>query len=249
MSAIHPSADVAERDRHVRFVPNGDICTAQKNQSGNGQTRLRSDAKLRPKLRIGHRNAAARHRSTGRNPATHSLVYFVCGAKALLEEAMANPQSTARIAGHPIHPMLIPFPIAFFVGTFACDVAYWITGNANWAMVTPWLLGAGIIMGALAALAGLTDVIGEQRIRALNDVWLHAGGMVIVILIEIYNWYARYTEGAAAILPKGIILSLVVVCILLFAGWMGWNMVYRHRVGIADEVVAVQSSATQRRAA
>ena len=115
---------------------------------------------------------------------------------------MANPQSTARIAGHPIHPMLIPFPIAFFVGTFACDVAYWITGNANWAMVTPWLLGAGIIMGALAALAGLTDVIGEQRIRALNDVWLHAGGMVIVILIEIYNWYARYTEGAAAILPK-----------------------------------------------
>ena len=108
---------------------------------------------------------------------------------------MANPQSTARIAGHPIHPMLIPFPIAFFVGTFACDVAYWITGNANWATVTPWLLGAGIIMGALAALAGLTDVIGEQRIRALNDVWLHAGGMVIVILIEIYNWYSRYTEG------------------------------------------------------
>jgi hypothetical protein len=116
-------------------------------------------------------------------------------------------------------------------------------------MVTPWLLGAGIIMGALAALAGLTDVIGEQRIRELNDVWLHAGGMVIVILIEIYNWYARYTEGAAAILPKGIILSLVVVCILLFAGWMGWNMVYRHRVGIADEAVAVQSSATPRRAA
>ena len=162
---------------------------------------------------------------------------------------MSNPQSTVRIAGHPFHPMLIPFPIAFFVGTFACDVAYWITGNANFAIVTPWLLGAGIIMGALAALAGLTDVIGEQRIRALNDAWLHAGGMVIVVLIEIYNWYARYTEGAAAILPKGIILSLVAVCILLFAGWMGWNMVYRHRVGIADEAVAVQSSATQRRAA
>ena len=133
--------------------------------------------------------------------------------------------------------------------TFACDVAYWITGNANWAIVTLWLLGAGIIMGALAALAGLTDLIGEQRIRALNDAWLHAGGMVTVVLIEIYNWYARYTEGAAAILPKGIILSLVAVCILLFAGWMGWNMVYRHRVGIADEAVAVQSSATQRRAA
>jgi len=91
---------------------------------------------------------------------------------------MANPQSTAKIAGHPIHPMLIPFPIAFFVGTFACDIAYWITGNANWAMVTPWLLGAGIIMAALAALAGLTDVVGEERIRSLADAWWHAGGNV-----------------------------------------------------------------------
>jgi uncharacterized membrane protein len=160
---------------------------------------------------------------------------------------MANPQSTAKIAGHPIHPMLIPFPIAFFVGTFACDVAYWITGNTNWAMVTPWLLGAGIIMAALAALAGLTDVIGEERIRALADAWWHAGSNVIVVLIEIYNWYSRYQQGAAAIVPVGLILSLVVVCILLFTGWKGWEMVYRHRVGVADQ--AVEAQATHRRAA
>ncbi len=162
---------------------------------------------------------------------------------------MPNPRSTASIAGHPIHPMLIPFPIAFFVATFACDVAYWLTGNANWAMVTPWLLGAGIIMAALAALAGLTDLFGERRIRALNDAWLHAGGNVIVVLIEIYNWYARFEQGTAAILPKGIILSLVVVCILLFTGWMGWNMVYRHRVGIADETLATETPISHRRAA
>jgi uncharacterized membrane protein len=162
---------------------------------------------------------------------------------------MANPQSTAKIAGHPIHPMLIPFPIAFFVGTFACDIAYWVTGNANWAMVTPWLLGAGIIMAALAALAGLTDVIGEERIRGLADAWWHAGGNVIVVLIELYNWFARYQEGAAAILPKGIILSLVVVLILLFTGWKGWEMVYRHRVGVADETRATETPVTHRRAA
>jgi uncharacterized membrane protein len=162
---------------------------------------------------------------------------------------MANPQSTAKIAGHPIHPMLIPFPIAFFVGTFACDIAYWLTGNPNWAMVTPWLLGAGIIMAALAALAGLTDVIGEERIRSLADAWWHAGGNVIVVLIEIYNWYARYTEGAAAIVPKGLILSLVVTCILLFTGWKGWEMVYRHRVGVLDGSAAAERPSATRRAA
>ena len=81
---------------------------------------------------------------------------------------------------------------------------------------------------------GLADVFGEARIRALNDAWWHAGGIVIVVLIQVYNWYARYSEGAAAVAPKGLILSLIVVCILLFAGWKGWEMVYRHHVAVSD---------------
>jgi uncharacterized membrane protein len=116
-------------------------------------------------------------------------------------------------------------------------------------MVTPWLLGAGLIMGALAALAGLTDAIGEERIRSLIDAWWHAGSIGIVVLIEIYNWYSRFSEGAAAVVPKGIILSLVVTCILVFAGWKGWEMVYRHRVGVLDESAAADRSTTWRRAA
>jgi len=147
---------------------------------------------------------------------------------------MTNPRSTASIAGHPIHPMLIPFPVAFFVSTFVCDLVYWQFGYASWGTAATWLLGAGLVMAALAAVAGLTDVLGDERIRALNDAWLHAGGNIIAVLIEIYNWYIRYEQGTAAIVPKGLILSLVVVCILLFTGWKGWELVYRHRVGVAD---------------
>jgi len=53
--------------------------------------------------------------------------------------------------------------------------------------------------------------------------------------IELYNWYSRYEHGSAAIIPTGLILSLVVVLILLFTGWKGWEMVYRHRVGVTDQ--------------
>jgi len=60
---------------------------------------------------------------------------------------------------------------------------------------------------------------------------------------------ARYDHGAAAIVPKGLILSLVVTCILLFTGWKGWEMVYRHRVGVLDENAAANRSTTWRRAA
>jgi uncharacterized membrane protein len=51
---------------------------------------------------------------------------------------------------------------------------------------------------------------------------------------SLHNWYARYTTGEAAILPTGLVLSLIVVCILLFTGWKGWNLVYRYRVAVAD---------------
>jgi uncharacterized membrane protein len=162
---------------------------------------------------------------------------------------MSNPKSTASIAGHPIHPMLIPFPIAFFVATFLCDLAYWQSSNAAWATGAIWLLGAGLIMAALAAIAGLTDVLGEPRIRALNDVWWHAGGNVLVVLIELYNFYGRYSEGTAAIVPQGLILSLVVVCTLLFTGWKGWEMVYRHRVGVAEAVDSRETHVGQTRRA
>jgi uncharacterized membrane protein len=147
---------------------------------------------------------------------------------------LANPKSTAQIDGHPIHPMLIPFPIACFVLTFVSDLAFWKTSDEFWATASVWLLGIGLIMAALAAVMGLTDVMGDSQIRNLPAVWLHAGGNIIAVLVELYNWSARFEHGSAAIVPTGVVLSLIVVLILLFTGWKGWEMVYRHRVGVMD---------------
>jgi uncharacterized membrane protein len=147
---------------------------------------------------------------------------------------MPNPRSTASIAGHPVHPMLVPFPIAFFVGTFASDLAYWQTGNAAWADATLWLLGAGLVMAALAAVVGAIDVFGDQQIRQLSTAWWHAGANVLVVLIELFNLYIRYQQGAAAIVPNGLLLSLVAVLLLLFSGWKGGELVFRGRIGVAD---------------
>jgi len=147
---------------------------------------------------------------------------------------MPNPRSTAQIAGHPLHPMVIPFPIAFFVSAFACDIALKSSSNPGWATAALWLLGAGLIMAAVAALLGLTDFFGEPRIRELNDAWWHAGVNVLAVLISLYNFYIRYADPTAAG-TKGLIISLIVVCLLLVSGWKGWEMVYRHHVGVSDE--------------
>lgn len=147
---------------------------------------------------------------------------------------MTNPKSTAEVAGHPIHPMIIPFPIACFVLALLSDLAFWKTSHDFWASASLWLIGIGLIMAALAAVMGLTDLIGDDQIRNLSDAWLHAGGNVIVVLVELYSWYSRFEHGTAAILPTGLILSLIAVLILLFTGWKGWEMVYRHHVGVTE---------------
>ena len=146
-----------------------------------------------------------------------------------------NPQSTAKIAGHPLHPMLIPFPIAFLVATFECDLLFWNTGNPAWSTASLYLLGATLIMAALAALAGLTDFLGDRRIRDLPAAWHHMIGNVVAVLLSLWNWYRRYEAGDAAVLPGGLLISLVVVLILLYTGWRGWEMVYRHRVAVSDQ--------------
>lgn len=147
----------------------------------------------------------------------------------------SNPRSTAKIAGHPLHPMFIPFPIVFFVSAFVVDLIYLNQGDRVWALAAMWMLGAGLVGAALAALAGLTDFLGDRRIRSLSDAWLHMIGNVVAVLLEAANLYLRWSGGAeAAVAPVGVVLSGLTVVLLLFNGWKGWELVYRHRVGIAD---------------
>ena len=83
---------------------------------------------------------------------------------------MPNPKSTAQIVGHPVDPMLIPFPIAYFFLTLISDLAFWKTTNDFWANASLWLLGIGLIMAALATVMGLIDVLGDVQIRNPDPV-------------------------------------------------------------------------------
>ena len=146
-----------------------------------------------------------------------------------------NPVSSANFMGHPIHPILITLPIGLFVGTLLCDIVYWITANATFATAGIWLLGAGLVAAALAAVAGVIDFLGDERIRNISDAWQHAIGNVIMVLVQLFSFYWRYRYGPAAVVPVGLILSVVAVAILVFTGWKGGELVFRHRVAVYDE--------------
>jgi uncharacterized membrane protein len=145
-----------------------------------------------------------------------------------------NPRSTAQIAGHPFHPMLVPIPIACFVGTLCTDIAYWRTANMTWAVMSAWLLTVGLIVAVFAVIAGFIDFLGDRRIRDLRAVWIHAIGNAIALVLSIFNVFVHSRDGYTSVVPTGLILSVLVVLILLVTGWQGWSMVYRYRVGVRE---------------
>lgn len=146
-----------------------------------------------------------------------------------------TPRSTARIGGHPIHPMLVPFPIVCFVGTLVTDIAYAVTADMQWANFSAWLLTAGLVISIFVVIAGLIDALGDRRILGLRPAWIHVLGNVAALALAILNAFVHTRDAYTSVVPEGLLLSLLVVLILLVTGWNGWDMVYRHGVGLDRE--------------
>ena len=153
---------------------------------------------------------------------------------ASVDERGGHPRSTAKIGGHPIHPMLIPFPIVCFIGTLVTDIMFLQTDGHGWATASRILLLVGLIMAALAAVAGLTDFMGDDRIRRSSDALKHMLANVTAVVLEIVNLVLRL-HNDDAIRSPGIYLSVIVVLILVYSGWKGGDLVFKHGIGVMDE--------------
>lgn len=144
-----------------------------------------------------------------------------------------HPHSTAEVGGHPIHPMLVQFPIVLFIGTLVADIVFLSNHDAGWATASRWMLGIGIVMALLAAIAGFTDFLGSARIRSMGDALKHMIANLCAVVLSIVNFFLRlHNDGAIA--GVGIVLSIIVVLILLYSGWKGGDLVFRHGIGVSD---------------
>jgi uncharacterized membrane protein len=143
-------------------------------------------------------------------------------------------RSTAQIARRPIHPMLVPIPIVCFIGALVTDIAYALTAEMMYADFSAWLLFVGIIFGVLAAIAGLIDFLSNRLIRQQGPAWPHLVGNLAVLVVAFFNNLIHTRDGWTSVMPTGLILSIVTVLILPVTGWLGWELVYRHRVGVAQ---------------
>jgi uncharacterized membrane protein len=146
-----------------------------------------------------------------------------------------NPRSTASIAGHPIHAMLVPIPIVCFIGTFVTDLVYWKTAAMMWADMSAWLLTVGLIVSVVVVLAGLIDFFGDRRVRSLRAAWVHGLGNGLALILSIVNAFVHSRDAYTSVVPTGLALSTIVVVILGVTAWFGASLVYKHGVGVRPE--------------
>lgn len=143
-------------------------------------------------------------------------------------------ESKVKLLGHPIHPMLIVFPLGLLATSLIFDIVYLITDNGTWSQVAYYDIAAGIVGGLAAAIFGLIDwlaIPGGTRAKALG-LWHGAGNVVMVGLFAV-NWLLRRGDPREpGTLP--IILSVAAVALALVTSWLGGELVDRLRVGVDD---------------
>lgn len=144
-------------------------------------------------------------------------------------------RSTARIAGHPLHPMGIPFPITFLIILPFADLAFSFTGDIFWARAASWLAGLGFLFGSMAALVGLVDFVTIRRVREYTAGWIHASSNASALFFAFWNIFIRWDSPAEAIFPWGILLSIIAALLVAVAGWYGGELSYRHMIGVTGD--------------
>ncbi|RPH57438.1 DUF2231 domain-containing protein [bacterium] len=143
-------------------------------------------------------------------------------------------RAKARLFGHPIHQMLIVFPLGLLGTSLFFDIAHLATGNPLWGTIAYWLIVAGILSGLVAAPFGLIDWLAiPPGTRAKRIGRLHGGGNVVVLLLFAVSWWMRRDAPGA---PEGLAIGLSAAAVLLalVTGWLGGELVGRLGVGVDE---------------
>jgi uncharacterized membrane protein len=139
----------------------------------------------------------------------------------------------ASIAKHPIHPMLVAFPIGLWIFSLIADIVLLLGGSDRWNDVAFYTMAGGVIGALLAAVPGLIDMFSITDNVVGKIAWNHMILNLIAVGIFALNLYLRIANILGAALP--IVLSVAGIVLVALSGWLGGEMVYVHGVGVDQQ--------------
>ena len=150
-------------------------------------------------------------------------------------------QGKATVAGHPIHPLLVTFPIGSYVAAVIADIIFLTSGSSFWGTMSMWLIAFGIAGSLLAAFFGFVDYLSAPMSRQARGVAnLHAVLNVCMLIVFGVALAARYFWPEFV---WGHIATLIGICMLLVSGILGGNLAHQHLVGSSERDLGTDRSA------
>ena len=140
----------------------------------------------------------------------------------------------ATIAGHPIHPMLIPFPLALWATSFVVDLLFYFLRHPTLLVIAKFLLAAGCIGAVAAAIPGIIDWLGIKNAEVKKTANWHARlniAALVVFAISLFLRLGNYSHLVGRKLTIPFLLSLVGVILITISGWLGGELVFRYGMG------------------
>ncbi|MDQ2692299.1 MAG: DUF2231 domain-containing protein [Chloroflexota bacterium] len=142
-------------------------------------------------------------------------------------------ESKLKLFGHPIHPMLVVFPVGLFVMSVLFDILYLLTRNPDLAIASYYMIVAGLIGGVLAAIFGAIDWLGlPYNSRAWNMGIGHGIGNFVVLGLFLLTWLRRRDNTDFIPETATLLLSALGLGLLLVTAWMGGELIYRLGVAV-----------------
>jgi uncharacterized membrane protein len=141
--------------------------------------------------------------------------------------------SGIKVLGHPVHPMLVVFPVGLFATAVVFDILSLVTNNPAFPGVAFYMITAGIIGGLLAAIFGLLDWLGlpaNSRAKKVGG-WHGLGNLTIVILFAT-SWLLRRGDPNFVPSTPALVLAFAGILLALVTAWIGGELVYRLGVGV-----------------
>jgi len=154
-------------------------------------------------------------------------------------------ESRAKLLGHPIHQMLVVFPLGLLAMAVIFDLLAIGLNQGYWSEIGYWMIAAGVVTGLLAAPFGFIDWLGiPAGTRAKRIGAVHGIGNVVVVVLFALSWLMR---GDAPRNPGALALALSFAAgaLALFTGWLGGELVDRLSVGV-DEGAHVDAPSSLR---
>ena len=144
-------------------------------------------------------------------------------------------KSTAQVYGHPLHPMLIPYPFALLSSAVVFDAGA-RAGRTSWSRTARHLTNAGLATALVAAVPGIVDYFGSvpPRTNARRTATQHALSNVSGLVCFALARFRRDPDDGH--LPNsGLALTLLGTGLLSLGGWLGGQLVYHEHIGVVDD--------------